>query len=451
MYVLLCSTLACLSGLLQMISQVQALLITLTVFVGILIATRLKVPLFAAILGASVVMGLAFTHSGVETAAMAGEGFILPTTIALAIVNILQVLLSSVMQRGGQTEQVVGLTGQVLRRPAIVMSALPALIGLLPMPGGALFSAPMVAAASGKHHVEPARLSAVNYWFRHIWEHWWPLYPGVLTAIALTGVPIEKFMIFQIPLGIFMTLSGLLILRRLHPSLHKVLPPAGLDTKLRLLWLTSSIWVIVLATIPASWLVCYLDSTGAVPSWMPAIRRLGPVFIGLVVSVVWTTFLNRMNAATFWGLLQNKNLYTLTLLVASVMVFQHVLEVSGAPAQIANELEAIKAPLILVVIMLPVIAGLVTGLAVGFVGTSFPIVLPLISKLAGDDSILPYVALAYGFGHMGQMVSPIHLCYIVSNQYFKTGFIAVYRNFLPSLIVMSAATAGYFLLTRWLF
>ena len=39
----------------------------------------------------------------------------------------------------------------------------------------------------------------------------------------------------------------------------------------------------------------------------------------------------------------------------------------------------VEDPLVMVVVLLPFIAGMITGLAVGFVGTSFPIVLGLIA------------------------------------------------------------------------
>lgn len=425
----------------------MALFTTLCVFAGILVATRLGAPLFAALLAASLLIGAVFTNDAGRTLTVTAEGFILPTTIGLALVNILQVVLSAVMQQGGQMRRVVDLAGQVLRRPAVSMVALPALIGLLPMPGGALFSAPMVEASIGEHSVPGHKLSAVNYWFRHIWEHWWPLYPGVLTAVALTKLSFSTFMSFQIPLGIFMALAGLLVMRGIHPDLHKARPSADRGAKRELLWMTSSIWVIILVAIPVGRLLGFVS---AGTDWQKAIDKFGPIFAGLFISVIWTVFLNRMNGRTFRRLWLNKSMYTMTMLVASVMVFQHVLQATGVPGMIATELKDIKAPLILVIALLPAIAGLVTGLAVGFVATSFPIILPLSTELAQEQSILPYVALAYGFGHLGQMISPIHLCYIVSNQYFKAGFGDVYKHFLPSALVTGCATVAYFFATRWL-
>ena len=77
-------------------------------------------------------------------------------------------------------------------------------------------------------------------------------------------------------------------------------------------------------------------------------------------------------------LAQGKMLSMLGLLL-SVMVFQHMLDHVGAAGNAAKELQALNVPVLLVVAVLPCIAGAITGTAFGFVGTSFPIILPLIA------------------------------------------------------------------------
>jgi hypothetical protein len=129
------------------------------------------------------------------------------------------------------------------------------------------------------------------------------------------------------------------------------------------------------------------------------------------------------------------------------MVFQGVLERVQAAPRIAAELQAAHVPAILAVVSLPFIAGMVTGLAFGFVGVSFPIVLGILGAMS-IGSPAPYIALAYACGHLGQMLSPIHLCYVVSNRYFKTSFGPVYRHIVPPALATAVLTALYFLILR---
>ena len=48
------------------------------------------------------------------------------------------------------------------------------------------------------------------------------------------------------------------------------------------------------------------------------------------------------------------------------------------------------------------------------------------------------------------MISPLHLCHILSNRYFKTAFGPVYRYILPSAAVTLALSAAYFIVLRLL-
>lgn len=433
-----------------------ALLYTLGSFLLILLLTRVKVPLAAAVLVGAVAAASLFGLSPSQTALAVARGASRPMVIALIVVTVLLLSLSELMRATGQLEEIVRLARMHLRRPAVAMAALPALIGLLPMPGGALFSAPMVESAAGEAEVSRARLSAVNYWFRHVWEHWWPLYPGVIVASTLTGGGLGRFIAYQWPLGVFMAAAGLLIFRGTHPVLHAGSADGAPRTHRGLLRATSSIWVIMVvwgAASAAFWLLPQSVFEGGSPARREVVgtlRRFAPITLGLIVSLLWTVRMNRTPARRLGRILTRRSIYMLAILVVTVMVFQHVLTRVEAAPKIGEELTVLEVPVVAMVVILPFTAGMVTGLAVGFVATSFPIVLGLVEALPGEPSVRAYVALAYACGHLGQMLSPIHVCHVVSNQYFRVGFGPVYRRILPSAGAMAILAAGYFLLLRLL-
>jgi len=70
--------------------------------------------------------------------------------------------------------------------------------------------------------------------------------------------------------------------------------------------------------------------------------------------------------------------------------------------------------------LIPFVSGLATGLAVGFVGASFPIVFSLLGESPSTGAVLSMTVLAYSFGYMGMILSPVHICLIVSNRHFRT-------------------------------
>jgi hypothetical protein len=436
---------------------VFALPTTLGVFAMILVLARLRMPLGVAIgLGAATI-GVAFSlHGGLtDPWALAGRvggtllgGCVAPKTVALVVITLLLMSLSSMMQAGGQFKEIVGLARALLRRPSVAMAALPALVGLLPMPGGALFSAPMVESAAGGNPVSGGVLSSINYWFRHIWEHWWPLYPGVLLAVSLTGVEWWRFAAFNGVSGLVMVAAGLLLFVGTHADLHAKSAPPPPGTKRRMLVAMSSILIVLVLWLPgtyiaAPWLVPFLPE-----AMREAVGKYAPLALGLIAALFWTARLRRMDAAAVRGCFSSGKIYGMAALVLAVMVFQHVIEAAEAAGRIAGELQKLHVPVVLIVAILPFIAGMVTGLAMGFVGTSFPIVLASVRELPEGGSVLPYVVLAYAFGHLGQMLSPLHVCHVMSNRYFKTGFGPVYRRILPPAGVCAAAAVGYFFLLK---
>ena len=419
---------------------------TLVIFASILLLVRLKVPLWLSILAGSVLSGLFFKLGLIQTALELFYGAIQLKTIGLMIITTLIISLSHIMNSTGLMNEIVDLTRQVLRRPAIVMAALPALIGLLPMPGGALFSAPMVKSAAGKTKVTPEEMSAINYWYRHIWEYWWPLYPGVMLAITLTGLSFINYARFQIPLGLIMAFTGLLLFRKTHPDLHEKAAPAPTGTKRKLFVAISPIWILILAWIPADLLLRNLISSNSSQSIVIIFHRFAPLAFAMIVAITITSIVQRLKPKELFVVFKKKSLWRMEITVMSVMVLQYLFTITGASEKIADELITLHVPIVLVAAILPLIAGLVTGLAIGFVGTSFPIILALISGLDTQAPLHAYIALAYGFGHLGQMLSPIHICHIVSNEYFNTGFVRVYKKIWPTFLLNFILVTAYFLL-----
>jgi hypothetical protein len=428
----------------------ESLLKTTGVFALILILSRLKVPLALAVLTGAVCVGFMFGLPADQTCLAAAKGAVEPGTLTLASITLCVMVLSGVMQAAGQFERIVSLASAFFRRPAVTMAALPAMVGLLPMPGGALFSAPMVESAAAGKGTGAAKLSAINYWFRHIWEYWWPIYPGVLLALELTKSDFAVFAAFQMPLGIFMAAAGLLIFRGTHPDLHAAAPRPPRETRRRLLKATAPIWIIIAVTAPAMAAVRLLPEGFVGQALKKDIVRFVPITLGLLTALVWTSLASRIRAADLGKIFASRRVVTTVVLVISVMVFQSLLGAVRAPQKIAAELDSLHVPVLLAVAILPFIAGMVTGLAIGFVGTSFPIVLGLVSAMPGGGAMPAYVALAYTCGHMGQMLSPLHLCHVLSNKYFKATFPSVYRQILAPAVVTTVLAVGYFLAIRLL-
>ncbi len=88
-----------------------------------------------------------------------------------------------------------------------------------------------------------------------------------------------------------------------------------------------------------------------------------------------------------------------------------------------SELNGIGIPSVLLFAILPLISGLATGIQLGFVGTSFPIIFSLLGPNPAMKNVYIMLILGYGFGHIGQMLSPVHVCNIVTHKYFNTSLL----------------------------
>jgi len=436
----------------RQLASADALGATVGSFALILVLVRCKIPLGAAVLIGGAVLGALFGLGPLQIGGAALRGMLSPGSIGLGSITVLLLGLSQTMRGAGQLEEIVRLAKSLLRRPAIAMAALPALVGLLPMPGGALFSAPMVESAADGSGESGGRLSAINYWYRHIWEHWWPLYPGVLLAVDETKWSMDAYVLLQIPLGLFMILSGLVIFRGLHPDLHVRgdSPPPG--TKRRLLKNTSSIWIIpliwILGTLAAWSILWPMGFSGASlrkAAWLSALVKYGPLILGLMISLLWTARLNRMPPSSLRKTFSKPSIYKLLILVLSIMAFQCVLKETGAGRKMGGELKAMQVGVVVVVAALPLISGLITGLAIGFVGISFPIIHEMVTSSSDEPMAASYIVLAYACGHIGMMLTPLHVCHVVSNKYFETPFKPVYKRTIPAVCVMAALAIAYFL------
>ncbi len=142
-----------------------ALGLTLLSFGIILCLVRLKIPLWLAIFCGALSLGLFFGEDAKALGRVAFEGITQPTSLGLLLTMTLLLMLSEAMRQTGRMERMVTSIQSFFRRPAVTLATLPALIGLLPMPGGAIFSAPMVRQAAQGSELGGDMLSSINYWW----------------------------------------------------------------------------------------------------------------------------------------------------------------------------------------------------------------------------------------------------------------------------------------------
>ncbi|MBN8215715.1 MAG: DUF401 family protein [Spirochaetes bacterium] len=114
-----------------------------------------------------------------------------------------------------------------------------------------------------------------------------------------------------------------------------------------------------------------------------------------------------------------------------------------------GELAAWGLPVLALVMVLPFIAGVTSGIAVGFVGASFPFIAALLPSGVPLHERLALEVLAYGFGYMGLILSPIHACLIVSCSHFKTRVGDALLRLLPATALVMLGTLAWYALLQY--
>ncbi|MGM0402269.1 MAG: DUF401 family protein [Thermodesulfobacteriota bacterium] len=428
-----------------MITGIPVLVKTLIVFFMVLALNRIRLKLSTSLFAGAVMLGV-WTGMGpyplAKSLASNLAGF---DTVNLVVVVGLILVISRLLKDSGQLDRIVSRFGALSRDPRMVGAAMPALIGLLPMPGGALFSAPMVDTAFCETILSKEKKTVVNYWFRHIWEYWWPLYPGVILAVGLLQVEIWQFMAVMLPMTGVTVLAGVVFILR-PMGITAGSGKAERNIKALGKFLREIMPIIVVVAVIA--LMAVITMTLRIMGFNIALPGGTAILPGLLAALIWVVRSNRIPLGRLWAAMTNREILPMVLLVVSIMLFKGVMTDSHAVSHIRDELVSYRFPLIWIILLMPFLSGLVTGIAIGFVGTSFPLIIPLFPD-GSPVEYLSYACLAYTFGYMGMMLSPVHLCFLVTKDYFRASLFRSYRPLALPVITVLGSGWIYFLLLRY--
>ncbi len=423
-----------------------ALLKVLGVFCLMLVGSRLGLPLGAAMIAAGAVLGLWAGQGPAEMAHNLGAATASPLLWMFVAVTALVMEIGRYMGEARNTEAVLGALRRWGGRHGRIWTlvATPSVIGLIPMPAGAVFSAPLVEQAAVGSGRSAAWKTAVNYWFRHTWEYWWPLYPAVIVAMSIFHMEPWRFVAAQFWFTPVSVLAGLAFLIRPHReelslSVAQDGGHGGRVIMLAIPLMMVIVSAVVLPSVVPMW-----------PGWSPENRRMAAMLAGLLGAVAWIAADGwRIGYRVFQTALQRRNLSVL-FAVMGVMVFKDMLDRSGLLPVAGQELLRSGIPVLFAVAFLPLVAGLVTGLGVGFVGASLPLVAGLVNMPASNLTPMAALVLGYGFGYVGMMLSPVHLCLVTSREYFEATPGRVYAAIAPCVAAVAVASVLLHLLFRGL-
>jgi hypothetical protein len=372
------------------------------IFFAIITLTFMKVDLWISLLGTTFLFGLLF-HLPVAKIGTDLLSATLDEKTLLLIAALFAILFfSNLLKETGRMNKILEGFRHILKDIRVVIALLPAMIGLMPLVGGALVSAPMVVEGSDQLRLSPERRTFINYWFRHVWEYILPTYPALILAATLVGVPVRKLGWVNLPLTPVAILSGAMIgFWGISNSKE------GGEVSQR-----TSVWELLKNLFPLIFALVLVIGFKVELAYAFGLTVLGMILF------------YRIDPKTVLKALKGSLSIELLLTVITVMGFKKVLESSQAILTISTFLSSSGVPFRLIAIFVPLIVGLMTGMTIAPIAIGFPILIPLFQN---DPDFLNYMMLAFASGIAGDLLSPFHLCLVLTKDYFHAEWKGIFR------------------------
>ena len=386
------------------------------IIAGIILLIRLKVPLSITLIASALVLGLLFQLPAGDLISAGRRAFLSLENLLLVIALQLVLLFSAVTRENGSMQRAISALTSAVRDARFTVAIIPAIVGLLPVVGGAMLSAPLVAEAADDLRLSPERRTFLNYWFRHVWEYTLPTFPAVFLTAGITGVSVGALVTVDIPLTLAAVAVGVIFgFQGVAPFRHGAGPGSPRELWKHLADFARNLlpfFLVILLTVG-------LDLHLAYP--------LAAVTTGVIL-------LNRMPLGRLRQLAQQHLSVELAFLIWGIMLFKEILQATRAMDHIAGELSAMGIPAVLLVVLVPALIAFITGHTAAFVGLSFPVLVPFIQPA---ELSVYYVMLGLASGICAHLLSPMHPCFAMTLQYYEAGMGETFRLlFMPVAAIL---------------
>ena len=391
----------------------------------IIVLLRFKIQIGVCMLASGLFIWALRSASPISLLQAFYETFTLSRTYDIIFALYFVMCLEIELRLSGALQDMVKALRRMCSDVKILLAAMPAFLGLLPSVGGARFSAPIVEELSTQINLSPEKKSAINFWFRHLFEFSSPIIPGMIMACSIAGVTFGEFISHLCWVTVLAFAVGWLILIRpiKIPAAKKISESAseirhernGLI--LALMPVASVFMVVVFGGLNAS------ISTGlVVAAWVFVLAAVG----------------RRVGVKEiFFGAFDLK----MTLNICCILYFIQILSVTEVLGEIVAAFQASPLPIPVIIACVSLIIGILTGMSQGHVA----IVMPIVAAMGTGDLNLAGVAMAFGVA--GQMLTPTHVCLIVTIDYFKADLFGTLKPVLLGEILILTIFSFYTFLT----
>ncbi len=399
-------------------------IIFLTSFTILILFLLIRSPLWLSFILVS--LYIAFMKKGLEgLSTLAYNVFSDKMFFELALITFLIGLFVSLYRLTRFVEGLGEGVKKLFGNPLIGIAVIPASLGVLSIPGGALMSAPIVDVLGNRVGLDKPKKIYANVWFRHVIFLVYPLSTFLIFFSYLTNIDLWILVARQTPLMLYMVLVGY-ILTRLgvkhdKSSLGEVSEPTT-EVVRRDHYLLMKYASPILAAIIVS--LALSKFTDYRYDFLP-INRLSMI-IGVTLGILLLLYLSRSGKKVVVGILRNRSIWELVLIVSTAIVLRKAFSLLDISSITGYGLSSIDPAIVSAII------PFVFAYAVGMHMTGALLAIPIVQSIT---SITPTIAsLVYVASFLGYLISPLHLCLIYTAKYFETPITKSYKYLVPSAL-----------------
>lgn len=388
----------------------------LVVLIFIVLLLRKKIRIGNVFLAASALLAILYLMHPGRLVATIGAAVINPVTVKLALSLTFIRVLELILRENNVLTNMMEASKRLFKNRKLVIISMPMLIGMLPSLGGAYFSAPMVDESTKGLKMSQEEKGFVNFWFRHPWEYLLPLYPGILLASAISGVELRALILANLPYAATMIATGFFLSMR---GVKGAIESAGAARHGLLSFLPIGTIVLLVMALHIELHYALI----ALVTGLFAFYRYG---------------ISRIISALRYGFAAE-----VIVLVLGVMLFKEMMDVTDAVRNIGEFFLSSGIPVMPILFILPFISGFLTGITVGSVSSTFPLILHML-----HGSPTSAVSFAFASAFLGVLLSPVHVCLVLTREYFNADLWKIYKKMLPACIAVLVVAVTEYLLLR---
>lgn len=338
------------------------------------------------------------------------------TTITLALTIALITVLGHLMEKYLILDRMITALEQMLRSAKATILIAPAIIGTLLVTGGALMSCPVVNTLGDRLDISKDKRASINLIFRHALYFFFPLSPTIILAAEIGEYELWDFIKLQFPIAVAMYIFGYFFyLRKYHePKLEKI--------ELKQYFKVIGEFTLYSSPILVSLFGVFIFNL--------------PFYISLVIGILVAIIINLYDKSKDDKYNINENIFitmykglkpSMVIAVIGIMIFKNVVNDFEELFVFLNNLLDKGIP----IEMLILISAALISFPLASTQPSIAILYPMILPLATTPHIkLLYAMFIYVSGFMFYYISPLHMCQVLTLEYFEVKIKDLYKNYI---------------------